>query len=160
MRTSAKNIGYSDVLIFILELLSQVKSDCYKFCEEPRFVEIFTAKTDGACLPDFEVSVSNLEFSQTRYGCEFQRFPPKFSSSKKYSREPFNFPMNIQFFIWSLCRCTSPRCCFEPCSSYCSGFGMLPGTKSIYISTASLQELKELGKYEYFFRVYHNNETD
>ena len=29
-----------------------------------------------------------------------------------------------------------------------------------YISTASLQELKELGKYEYFFRVYHNNETD
>ena len=37
---------------------------------------------------------------------------------------------------------------------------MLPGTKSIYILTASLQELKELGKYEYFFRVYHNNETD
>ena len=31
-------------------------------------------------------------------------------------------------------------------------------TKSIYISIASLPELKELGKYEYFFRVYHNNE--
>ena len=28
-------------------------------------------------------------------------------------------------------------------------------TKSIYISIGSL---KELGKYEYFFRVYHNNE--
>ena len=33
-------------------------------------------------------------------------------------------------------------------------------TKSMYISTASLQELKEPGKYESFFRVYHNNETD
>ena len=31
-------------------------------------------------------------------------------------------------------------------------------TKSIYISIASLPELKELGKYGYFFRVYHNNE--
>ena len=30
--------------------------------------------------------------------------------------------------------------------------------KSIYISIAFLQELKELNKYEYFFRVYHNNE--
>ena len=70
-----------------------------------------TAKTDGACPPKFEVSVSDLEFSQTRYGWEFQRFPPKFSSSKKYSREPFNFPWNIQFFIWSLCRCASLRCC-------------------------------------------------
>ena len=28
----------------------------------------------------------------------------------------------------------------------------------MYISIASLQELKELGKYEYFFKVYHNNE--
>ena len=119
-----------------------------------------TSKTDGACPPNFEVSVSNLEFSQTRYEWEFQRFPPTFSSSKKYSREPFNFPLNIQFFIWSLCRCTSPRCCFKHCSSYHSGFGMLSGTESIYISTASLQELKELGKYKYFFRVYHNNETD
>ena len=78
--------------------------------------------------PNFEVSVSNLEFSQTRYGWLFQRFPPKFSSSKKYSREPFSFPLNIQFFIWSLCRCTSPRCCFKPCSSYYSGyiFQLLP----------------------------------
>ena len=33
-------------------------------------------------------------------------------------------------------------------------------TKSIYISSASLRELKELGDYEYFFRVYHNSETD
>ena len=30
---------------------------------------------------------------------------------------------------------------------------MLPGTKSIYVSTASLQELKELGKYEYFLNL-------
>ena len=30
MRTSEKNTGYSEVLIFILELLSQVKSDYYK----------------------------------------------------------------------------------------------------------------------------------
>ena len=37
---------------------------------------------------------------------------------------------------------------------------MLPGIKSIYISAASLQELNELGKYEYFFRVYNNNEAD
>ena len=34
----------------------------------------------------------------------------------------------------------------------------IAGTKSMYISIASLQELKELGNYEYFFRVYHNNE--
>ena len=112
------------------------------------------------CPPNFKVSVSNLELSKTGYGWEFQRFLPKFSSSKKYSREPFNFPLNIQFFTWSLCRCTSPCCCFKPCSSYYSGFGMLSGTKSIYISTASSQELKELGKYEYFFGVYHNNEAD
>ena len=31
-------------------------------------------------------------------------------------------------------------------------------TKSIYISIAPLQELNELGKYEYLFRIYHNNE--
>ena len=110
--------------------------------------------------PNFEVSVPNLEFSQTRHGWEFQRFPPKFPSLKKYSREPFNFLLNIQFFIWSLCRCTLPRCCFKPCSSYHSGFGVLSGTKNMYSSTASLQELKELGKYEYFFGVYHNSETD
>ena len=121
---------------------------------------MLTAKTDGVCPPNFEVLVSNLEFSQARYGWEFQRFPPKFSSSKNYSREPFNFLLNIQFFIWSLCRCTSSRCCFKPCSSYYSGFGVLSGPKSIYISTASLQELKEVGKYEYLFRVYHNNETN
>ena len=37
---------------------------------------------------------------------------------------------------------------FKPCSSYYSGFGMSPGQKAcIYISTASLPELKELGKY-------------
>ena len=30
MRTSAKNTLYSDALIFILELLSQVKSDCHE----------------------------------------------------------------------------------------------------------------------------------
>ena len=71
----------------------------------------------------------------------------------------FNFPLNNQFFIWCLCQCTPPRCCFRPCSPYYSGFGMLSGTKCIHISTASLQELKEPGKYEYFFRVYHNNET-
>ena len=29
MRTSAKNTGYSEVLIFILELLSEVESDCH-----------------------------------------------------------------------------------------------------------------------------------
>ena len=32
MRTSAKNTLYSDALIFILELLSQVKSDCREKC--------------------------------------------------------------------------------------------------------------------------------
>ena len=31
-------------------------------------------------------------------------------------------------------------------------------TKSIYISVSSLPELKELGNYECFFRVYHNSE--
>ena len=36
---------------------------------------------------------------------------------------------------------------FKPCSSYYSGFGMLPGRKNIYISAASLQELKKPGKY-------------
>ena len=30
MRTSAKNTFYSDALILILELLSQVKSDCHE----------------------------------------------------------------------------------------------------------------------------------
>ena len=30
MLTSAKNTGYSEVLIFILELLSKVKSDCHQ----------------------------------------------------------------------------------------------------------------------------------
>ena len=30
-----------------------------------------TAKMDGACPPTLEVLVSNLEFSQTRYGWEF-----------------------------------------------------------------------------------------
>ena len=30
MRTAAKNAGYSEVQIFILELLSQVKSDCHE----------------------------------------------------------------------------------------------------------------------------------
>ena len=30
MLTSAKNTGYSEVLIFILELLSEVKSDCHE----------------------------------------------------------------------------------------------------------------------------------
>ena len=110
--------------------------------------------------PDFEVSVSNLEFSQTRYGREFQRLPPKFSSSKKYSREPFNFPLNTQFSIWSLIRCASPRCCcLSPVHYITQDLGCCQD-KSIYISTASLQELTELGKYECFFRVYHNNETD
>ena len=41
MRTSAKNTGYNEVLIFILELLSLVKPDCYQIlweasvCEDP-----------------------------------------------------------------------------------------------------------------------------
>ena len=30
MLTSAKNTGYKEVLIFILELLSKVKSDCHE----------------------------------------------------------------------------------------------------------------------------------
>ena len=42
---------------------------------------------------------------------------------------------------------------FKPCSSYYSGFGSgCCQEKRICISTASLQELKELGNYEYFFR--------
>ena len=46
----------------------------------------------------------------------------------------------------------------KPCLSYYSEFGMSPGQKALCISNASLQKLKELAKYEYFFRVYHNNE--
>ena len=30
MLTSAKNTGYSEVLVFVLELLSEVKSDCHE----------------------------------------------------------------------------------------------------------------------------------
>ena len=101
---------------------------------------------------NFEVSVSNLKFSQTRYGREFQRFPPKFASSKNYARQSFNFPLNIQFFIWSLCW-WSPRWFIILLRIW-----DVARTKSIYISIASLPELKELGKYEYFFRVYHDNE--
>ena len=41
MRTSAKKTLYSEALIFILELLSQVKSDCHENCQEPRFVDVF-----------------------------------------------------------------------------------------------------------------------
>ena len=46
--------------------------------------------------PNFEVS--NLAFSKTMYGLEFQRFPPKFASSKKYARQSFNFSLNIPIF--------------------------------------------------------------
>ena len=50
MRTSAKNTGYSEVLIFILELFSQVQLDCHEISsEEPRFVEIFKM-IRGFCL--------------------------------------------------------------------------------------------------------------
>ena len=41
MQTCAKNTGYSEVLILILELLSEVKSIVMKFCEEPWIMEIF-----------------------------------------------------------------------------------------------------------------------
>ena len=34
MLTSAKNTGYSEVLIFILELLTEVKSDCHEILSE------------------------------------------------------------------------------------------------------------------------------
>ena len=73
------------------------------------------------------------------------------------------FQLSVEHSIFHLefmSVCVGTLLLFKPCSSYYSGFGMLPGTKSIYISTASLQELKELGKYGYFFRVYHSNETD
>ena len=73
------------------------------------------------------------------------------------------FQLSVEHSIFHLkfmSVCVAAPFLFKPCSSYHSRFGMLPGTKSIYISAASLQELKELGKYEYFFRVYHNNETD
>ena len=39
MRTSAKNTGYSEVLIFILELPSQVKSDCHEILLEAVEIE-------------------------------------------------------------------------------------------------------------------------
>ena len=61
--------------------------------------------------PNFEVSVSNLEFSQTRYEWEFQRSRQNFHLRRNTQGEPFNFPLNIQFLIWSSCRCASPRCC-------------------------------------------------
>ena len=64
------------------------------------------------------------------------------------------FQLSVEhYFSFGVYDCTSPRCCFKHCSSYYSGFGMLSGTNSIYISTSCLQELKELGKHEYFFRI-------
>ena len=96
------------------------------------------AKTDGACPPNFEVSVSNLEFSQTRYGWEFQRFPPKFSQDILKG----TFQLSVEHSIFHL----EFMSVYVAALLFYSGFGMLPGTKSTYISTASLQELKELGK--------------
>ena len=137
-------------------------NNCFIISAQNLSLCFFIAKTDGTCPPNFKVSVSNLEFSQTRYGWEFQRFPPKFSSSTKCSREPFNFPLNIEFFIWSLRRCASPRCCcLNPVHHIAQDLGCCQDKKHIHFNCFnSLQELKELGKYEYFFRVYHNNETD
>ena len=63
-----------------------------------------TVKTNGAGPPNFEVSISNLEFSNVRYGQKFQSFPSKFTSSKKHARQSLNYPLNIPFFIWSLFR--------------------------------------------------------
>ena len=73
------------------------------------------------------------------------------------------FQLSVEHSIFHLefmSVCVAALLLFKTCSSYYSGFGMLPGRKSIYISAASLKELKKLGKYEYFFRVYHNSETD
>ena len=48
-------------------------------------------------------------------------------------------------------------CCLSPVPNITQVWDVAR-TKSIYISIASLQKLKEPGKYEYFFKVYHNNE--
>ena len=113
--------------------------------------------------PDFEMSVSNLEFSQTRYGWGFKKIPAKVLIFEEILKETFQLSIEHSiFYLEFMSVCVAALLLSKPCSSYYSGFGILPGTKSIYISTASLQELKELGtcKYEYLFGVYHNNETD
>ena len=45
--------------------------------------------------------------------------------------------------------CVSALLLFKHCSFYYSGFGMFPGTKSIYISTASLRLSQQLNRLRY-----------
>ena len=56
--------------------------------------------------------------------------------------------------------CVAALLLFKPCSSYYSGFGMLPGQKHIHFNCFLTRTKSQLDEYGYFFGVYHNNETD
>ena len=56
MLTSAKNTGYSKVLIFILELLSQVKSDCHEIVSRALVCEDLEKDQRILSLVDWKLS--------------------------------------------------------------------------------------------------------
>ena len=83
------------------------------------------------------------------------KIPAKIFIFEEILKGTFQLSVEHLTFHLELCRCASPRCCCLNSVHHITQDLECCQDKSIYISTASLQELKELGKYEYFFRVYH-----
>ena len=91
----------------------------------------FIAKMDGACSPEFEVWISNLEFSHNEVWVGVAKIPAKIFIFEEILK--ITFQLSIEHSIFHLefmSVCVAALLLFKPCSSYYSGFGIFLGQKA------------------------------